>query len=149
MAVIYSIFHFLSFSAKLYTLFLRIICMVGVLLASFFLTEVQAQTYVFARLDGIPMNTTGWTLNGEAAVNNLIFNNNSELLLASAKTFTSGGIFFNQPINLSMCSKCGLNLISGYLEEPVPMVLPSVFFLLLLPGLSMEKDWVCLQVLMV
>ena len=66
---------------------------------------MNAQTYVFARLDGIPMNTTGWTLNGEAAVKNVAFTNNSELLLCSAKKYTSGAVFFNQPINLSICSR--------------------------------------------
>jgi hypothetical protein len=60
---------------------------------------------VFARLDGIPMNTTGWTLKGEAAVKNVAFTNNSELLLCSAKNNTSGAVFFNQPINLSLCSR--------------------------------------------
>ncbi|MEI6583522.1 MAG: hypothetical protein WCO43_08020, partial [Chitinophagia bacterium] len=66
---------------------------------------MNAQTYVFARLDGIPMNTTGWTLKGEAAVKNVAFTNNSELLLCSAKNNTSGAVFFNQPINLSLCSR--------------------------------------------
>ena len=66
---------------------------------------MNGQTYVFARLDGIPMNTTGWTLKGEAAVKNVAFTNNSELRLCSAKNNTSGAIFFNQPINLSICSR--------------------------------------------
>ena len=66
---------------------------------------MNGQTYVFARLDGIPMNTTGWTLKGEAAVKNVAFTNNSELLLCSAKNNTSGAVFFNQPINLSLCSR--------------------------------------------
>ncbi|MFN7539327.1 MAG: lectin-like domain-containing protein, partial [Bacteroidota bacterium] len=51
------------------------------------------------------MNTAGWTMNGEAAVRNVLYNNNSELLLTSARLNSSGGIFFNQPINLSMCSR--------------------------------------------
>jgi gliding motility-associated-like protein len=68
-------------------------------------SHLNGQTYVFARLDGIPMNTTGWTLKGEAAVKNVAFTNNSELRLCSAKNNTSGAIFFNQPINLSICSR--------------------------------------------
>ncbi|MBU3743178.1 MAG: hypothetical protein FGM61_01345, partial [Sediminibacterium sp.] len=67
--------------------------------------KVFGQTYVFARLDGTPMNTTGWTLKGEAAVKNLVYSDNSELVLCTAKQNTSGAVFFNQPINLSMCSK--------------------------------------------
>ena len=69
------------------------------------IVHLNAQTYVFARLDGIPMNTTGWTLKGEAAVKNVAFTNNSELLLCSAKNNSSGAVFFNQPINLSICSR--------------------------------------------
>ena len=66
---------------------------------------MNAQTYVFARLDGIPMNTTGWTLKGEAAVKDVVFTDKSELLLCSAKNNTSGAVFFNQPIDLSLCSR--------------------------------------------
>ena len=68
-------------------------------------SQLNAQTYVFARLDGIPMNTTGWTLKGEAAVKDVVFTDKSELLLCSAKNNTSGAVFFNQPINLSLCSR--------------------------------------------
>gem|GEM_PF-481645 len=66
---------------------------------------MNAQTYVFARLDGIPMNTTGWSLKGEAAVKDVAFTDKSELLLCSAKKNSSGAVFFNQPINLSICSR--------------------------------------------
>jgi PKD repeat protein len=105
MAVIYSSLYFFtsrSLAADFRKTTFRLV--VSILLL-FSLLPTSAQTYVFARLDGAPMNTTGWTMNGEAAVANIIYNNNSELMLASARTFTSGGIFFNQPINLSMCSK--------------------------------------------
>ena len=55
--------------------------MMGFLIGPIVWTNLHAQTYVFARLEGIPMNTTGWTMNGEAAVQNVLYNNNSELQL--------------------------------------------------------------------
>lgn len=64
-----------------------------------------AQNYVFARLDGIPANTSGWNLQGSAAVGNLINSNNSEVILCPARPSTSGAVFFNQPINLTICNK--------------------------------------------
>jgi gliding motility-associated-like protein len=86
-----------------YPNYFRILLLLIAILIS--IVHLNAQTYVFARLDGIPMNTTGWTLKGEAAVKNVAFTNNSELLLCSAKNNTSGAVFFNQPINLSLCSR--------------------------------------------
>ncbi|MCA6484976.1 MAG: hypothetical protein IM547_06180, partial [Chitinophagaceae bacterium] len=105
MAVIYGISYFFPFFTRTQQLSLRIVCMMGFLIGPIVWTNLHAQTYVFARLEGIPMNTTGWTMNGEAAVRNVLYNNNSELLLTSARLNSSGGIFFNQPINLSMCSR--------------------------------------------
>ncbi|MFN5428482.1 MAG: gliding motility-associated C-terminal domain-containing protein [Bacteroidota bacterium] len=67
--------------------------------------QLSAQNYVFARLDGSPINTTGWNLQGSAAVGNLTNNNNSEIILCPASTSTSGAVFYNQPINLSICNK--------------------------------------------
>ena len=67
--------------------------------------ELSAQNYVFARLDGSPLNTSGWNLQGSAAVGNLTSNNNSEIILCPARTSTSGAVFYNQPINLSICNK--------------------------------------------
>ena len=68
-------------------------------------TNVDAQSYVFARLDGIPVNTAGWNFQGSSAVGNLIDNNNSEVVLCPARPTTSGAVFFNQPINLTICNK--------------------------------------------
>jgi gliding motility-associated-like protein len=62
------------------------------------------QNYVFAQLKGSPMNTSGWNLQGAAQVENVTGTGNSELLLCPVNQ-TSGAAFFNQPINLSMCSK--------------------------------------------
>lgn len=68
-------------------------------------TNVDAQSYVFARLDGIPVNTAGWNFQGSSAVGNLIDNNDSEVILCPARPSTSGAVFFNQPINLTICNK--------------------------------------------
>jgi gliding motility-associated-like protein len=63
------------------------------------------QNYVFAQLNGAPMNTTGWNLQGDAVVANVTGNNYSELLICPAFLMRSGAVFYNQPINLSLCSK--------------------------------------------
>lgn len=64
-----------------------------------------AQNYVFAQLDGIPVNTAGWNLQGSATVGNITGNNNSEVILCPARPSTSGAVFYNQPINLTICNK--------------------------------------------
>jgi hypothetical protein len=58
------------------------------------------QNYVFARLTGKPLKTTGWTLQGDAQVVN-----DSELLICRSGYKISGAIFYNQPINLSFCNR--------------------------------------------
>ncbi len=63
-----------------------------------------SQNYVFAQLTGAPMNTAGWNLQGDARVANILFNDQSELRLCSLNG-ASGAIFYNQPINLSLCNK--------------------------------------------
>lgn len=83
-------------------LFFRIVLLV-------FLVGIQkiaeSQSYIFAQLKGSPVNTAGWNLQGSAAVQNIIYNDNSEVLLCDKTNFKSGAVFFNQPINLSICSK--------------------------------------------
>ena len=59
-----------------------------------------SQSYVFAQLGGAPVNTNGWNLQGSAAVGNILNTNNSEIIVCPASNFTSGAVFFNQPINL-------------------------------------------------
>ncbi len=66
---------------------------------------VQAQTHIFAQLKGAPINTTGWTLSGNAHVGNITTADNSELVLCANQNNLSGAAFFNEPINLSLCSK--------------------------------------------
>ena len=66
--------------------------------------QVHAQTYVFAQMNGAPINTTGWNLQGSAWVTNVTGNNNSEILLCSGK-WSSGAAFVNQPIDMTFCNK--------------------------------------------
>ena len=63
-----------------------------------------AQNYVFAQMNGIPLNTNGWNLAGNAQVLSVTSPNRSELLLCSG-FYTSGAAFWNQPINLSFCNQ--------------------------------------------
>lgn len=68
-------------------------------------TPLYAQTHVFAQLQGAPVDLTGWNLQGIARIANIKSNNNSEILLAPAQFFQSGSIFYNRPIDLSVCNK--------------------------------------------
>jgi len=61
------------------------------------------QTYVFAQLNGSPLNTSGWNITGDARVRNVTGTGNSELLLCPAEQNSNGAVFFSQPINLSRC----------------------------------------------
>jgi gliding motility-associated-like protein len=62
-----------------------------------------AQTYVFAQLNGNPINTTGWNLQGNAYVSNVI--GSSAVILTNPLNNKSGAIFYNQPINLGQCTQ--------------------------------------------
>lgn len=64
---------------------------------------VFCQTYVFAQLNGIPMNTKGWNLVGDAHVGNVTGSADSELILVRSAKLNSGAIFYGEPINLSRC----------------------------------------------
>ncbi|MEN9700380.1 MAG: hypothetical protein RLZZ301_1578 [Bacteroidota bacterium] len=69
--------------------------------------QSQAQTLVFAQLNGSPtMATTGWNLAGAAAIGDTPGDPNvdpDELILTQNVGNSSGAIFFNQPIDLSTC----------------------------------------------
>jgi gliding motility-associated-like protein len=80
-------------------------CSLLVLLTLLNALHSLAQNYVFAQLDGIPVNTAGWNLQGSATVGNITGNNNSEVILCPARPSTSGAVFYNQPINLTICNK--------------------------------------------
>lgn len=65
-----------------------------------------AQSYVFAQMTGTPINTSGWTLQGNAYTGNTGSNiGNGELILTNPVNFQSGSVFYNVPINLAQCSK--------------------------------------------
>ena len=61
------------------------------------------QNYVFAQLNGTPLNTKGWTMQGATRLGNVIDTTYSELILCPNVNSSSGAIFYNQPINLSQC----------------------------------------------
>lgn len=83
-----------------YSLPFLILCRIG------FNNYVQAQDYVFADLAGIPINTTGWNLQGAAMVGNTLGQpGQGEIILTDPVNNQSGAIFFNTPINLAQCKK--------------------------------------------
>ncbi|HXB43941.1 MAG TPA: PKD domain-containing protein [Puia sp.] len=63
------------------------------------------QNYIFAQLNGTPVNTLGWNLQGDATIANVTGTGDSELLICPAILNSSGAVFYNQPINLSMCNR--------------------------------------------
>ncbi len=67
--------------------------------------RLRAQTHVFAQLAGSPVNTTGWSFQGAAAVGNVTGTGNSEVIVCPAQFWQTGAVFYNQPINLSACNK--------------------------------------------
>ena len=64
-----------------------------------------AQTTVFAQLQGVPINTSGWNLTGSARIGNISGNGNGEIILASNQPNQSGAIFCSQRINFTLCNK--------------------------------------------
>lgn len=76
------------------------------LLISFCIVHIHSQTLVFAELTGNPVNTTGWNLNGATYIGDTGGDANTssdEIILTDAINGSSGGIFYNQPIDLSTC----------------------------------------------
>src|SRR5260221_6783008 len=67
--------------------------------------RMRAQSHVFAQLAGSPVNTTGWSFQGAAAVGNVTGTGNSEVIVCPAQFWQTGAVFYNQPINLSACNK--------------------------------------------
>jgi gliding motility-associated-like protein len=68
-----------------------------------------AQNYIFAELQGQPlMNTTGWTLTGAAGIgdtNGDVDTFSNELILTHNVNNSSGGIFFDQALDLAVCAR--------------------------------------------
>jgi gliding motility-associated-like protein len=84
----------------------RLFTVLFLILFIFFLNnQAFCQNYVFAQLSGVPVNTTGWTFQGDARPNNFTGSTGAELLLCPAVLNSSGALFYNQPINLSICNK--------------------------------------------
>jgi len=84
----------------------RLIFCLVLLISSF---GLSGQNFIFAELQGQPtMSTAGWNLNGSAFVGDTpgdadAFNN--ELILIPPVNSTSGGIFYAQAINPSICDR--------------------------------------------
>ena len=73
------------------------------------ISEYNAQTFVFAQLNGSPnINTAGWNLTGNAYVGDTggdVDASPNELILTNASGNQSGGVFYGTPINPLICSK--------------------------------------------
>lgn len=67
------------------------------------------QTYIFAELNGSPnINTSGWNLTGNAYAGDTPGDadaNADELILTNAANSQSGGVFWGEPIDPSICTK--------------------------------------------
>jgi|GEM_PF-230841 len=85
----------------------KYILSIVLLLAS--VSLANAQTYVFAQLQGSPnVNTTGWSFNGTASAGDTGGDGNTdndEIVLTIPASGGSGGIFYNQSLNLTQCQK--------------------------------------------
>jgi gliding motility-associated-like protein len=79
-------------------------CLLCLQIILFLNNQAIGQNYIFAQLNGTPLNTTGWNLQGDARVTNVTGTGNSELRVCSVAG-GSGAVFYNQPINLSMCNR--------------------------------------------
>lgn len=70
---------------------------------------VQAQSFVFAELQGQPlMNTTNWTTIGAAGIgdtNGDVDTFSNELILTQPVNSSSGGIFYDFPLDLTRCMR--------------------------------------------
>lgn len=70
---------------------------------------VLAQSVIFAQLQGDPIiNTDGWNLTGAAVRGDTPGDadaSSNELILTQATTVSSGGVFYNQKVDLGACGK--------------------------------------------
>jgi gliding motility-associated-like protein len=76
---------------------------------NFIINEISAQTFVFGQLTGSPnMITTGWSTNGNAVVGDTpgdADNFTNELILTNNLSNQSGSIFYNTPLNITVCQQ--------------------------------------------
>jgi len=80
----------------------------GVFLCYLFTFPLLAQDNVFASLSGFPLNVDKWNLVADARVgdtNGDDDNNQDEIILCPAQLSRNGGLFYKEPIDLSICSK--------------------------------------------
>lgn len=82
----------------------RLLLVLSTLLISL---SVRGQAFIFAQLQGAPVNTAGWNLTGNAYVGNTAggAGGNSEIILTNALNSQSGAIFYTTPINIVQCDK--------------------------------------------
>ncbi len=71
----------------------------------FYHSACYCQAFVFAQLQGAPVNTAGWNFTGNARIGNIKASDNSEIILCDTHTGETGSIFYNQPIDLSKCNQ--------------------------------------------
>jgi gliding motility-associated-like protein len=87
---------------RVYFLYLIVAC-------TFIINDLQAQTFVFGQLTGSPnMITTGWSTNGNALVGDTpgdVDNFPNELILTNSTPTQSGSIFYNTPLNITICQQ--------------------------------------------
>jgi len=80
----------------------------GVFLCYLFTFPLLAQDNVFASLSGFPLNVDKWNLVADARVGDTYGdddNNQDEIILCPAQLSRNGGLFYKEPIDLSICSK--------------------------------------------
>lgn len=80
-----------------------------VVLSYFLPIMSHAQGFVYARLQGQPlMNTAGWSLIGAAGIgdtNGDVDTFSNEMILVPPTNNNSGAVFYNQPLDLSLCTR--------------------------------------------
>ncbi len=80
----------------------------GVFLCYLFTFPLLAQDNVFASLSGFPLNVDKWNLVADARVGDTNGDddiNQDEIILCPAQLSRNGGLFYKEPIDLSICSK--------------------------------------------
>lgn|GEM_PF-476696 len=82
-----------------------LVSVVFCLLASY---SAFSQTYPFARLNGNPIDTTGWFLAGDAQIGDTQGDADTdfdELILCQPVSTRSGACFFKRPVNIATCQR--------------------------------------------
>ena len=96
------------------------------------------QNYVFAQLTGTPMNTTGWNMQGDAHVGNIVGTADSEMVICSLSAMiqpsylnmnpgSSGACFITSLSIFPFAINGSQNSISVCMTGPEQMALRFVF----------------------